>query len=180
MRLLNYLLGPFLDTKQARRVAPLFLFMATNEATHSPNRKVEDAPEHARAKQTKKAPSLVTLKNTRLSLRQKAVGWDRTMPVLRAVLAFQSFFSDNQTHVLTEIPSEHLGVIASLAQESDKNETELAKRIHATLLPEGSTTTIQNGENVDVLSVATIQKSLNHIAARVNYGIDQMLSLIHI
>jgi len=173
MRFQNYLLGPFLNIKQARRVAPLFLFMATNEATHSPKRKAEDAPEHARAKQTKKAPSLVTLKNTRLSLRQKAVGWDRTMPVLRAVLAFQSFFSDNQTHVLMEIPTEHLGVIASLAQESDKNETELAKRIHATLLPEGSTTTIQNGENVDVLSVTTIQKCLNHIAARVNYGIDQ-------
>lgn len=150
--------------------------MATKEAMHSPlpKRKVEDPSEHAPAKQTKKAPSLVTLKNTRLSLRQKAVGWDRTMPVLRAVLAFQSFFSENQTNVFTEVPADHLGTIASLAQESDKNEAELAKRIHATLLPEGSTTTIQNGENVDVLSVAAIQKSLNDIAARVNYGIDQI------
>lgn len=48
-------------------------------------RKAEDATP-APKKQAKKerAPgALVTLRNTRLALQQRAVHWDRTMPVLR-------------------------------------------------------------------------------------------------
>ena len=88
------------------------------------------------------------------------------------MLAFQSFFADNTSNVYTEVPAEHLGVIASLVQESDKNETELARRIHAALLPEGSEVTKPDGEKIDVLSVAAVQTSLRSIATRVNYGIE--------
>lgn len=88
------------------------------------------------------------------------------------MLAFQSFIADNTSTVYTEVPHEHLGVIASLAQESDKNETELAKRIHATLFPEGSEIITASGEKIDMLSVTAIQTSLRAIATRVNYGVE--------
>lgn len=135
-------------------------------------RKAEEIPRSS-PKQAKKAtPALVSLKNAKLSLRQKAVGWDRTMPVLRAVLAFQSYLAEHATQPLTDIPPEHLGVIASLTQESDKVDTELAKQIRAMLLPEGSEATTEAGEKVDTLSLQTIQNSVQSIATRVNYGMD--------
>lgn len=100
----------------------------TQSAQEPAKRKAEEIPSLKTKKQARVAPAaLVTLKNTRLSLRQKAVGWDRTMPVLRgtkglqclhvAVLAFQSFFAEHRSDVFTEMPPEHLSVIASLAQE---------------------------------------------------------------
>ena len=100
----------------------------TQSAQEPAKRQAEDMPSLKTKKQARVAPAaLVTLKNTRLSLRQKAVGWDRTMPVLRgtkgrqslrvAVLSFQSFFSEHRSDVFTEMPPEHLSVIASLAQE---------------------------------------------------------------
>lgn len=63
--------------------------MAEHEAGAAPSsdagkRKADEG--QSTSKQTKKArlpPPLVTLKNSRLTLRQKNVGWDRTMPVLR-------------------------------------------------------------------------------------------------
>ena len=82
-----------------------------NDVTGSPaeKRKAEDqlntSPKQTRTGRT--AP-LVSLKNTRLTLRQKPVGWDRTMPVLRAVLAFQSFLAENTKEPLLEVPAEHL------------------------------------------------------------------------
>ncbi|KAL4401964.1 CAF-1 complex protein [Malassezia pachydermatis] len=94
------------------------------------------------------------------------------MPVLRAVLAFQSYLAEHATQPLTDIPPEHLGVIASLTQESDKVDTELAKQIRAMLLPEGSEATTEAGEKVDTLSLQTIQNSVQSIATRVNYGMD--------
>lgn len=67
--------------------------MAENEARlpraslspDSAKRKAEEGqqPHLKAAKKTRAPPPLVTLKNSRLALRQKAVGWDRTMPVLK-------------------------------------------------------------------------------------------------
>lgn len=98
------------------------------DATPSPEsgkRKPEE--QQAAPKQSKRArtpPPLVTLKNSRLTLRQKGVGWDRTMPVLRgtcapntAVLGFQSYLAEHANAPLDEIPPEHMRVVASLTQE---------------------------------------------------------------
>ncbi|WFD20039.1 hypothetical protein MCAP1_002283 [Malassezia caprae] len=135
-------------------------------------RKAEETPSRGSPKQAKKDAALVQLKGSRLSLKQKAVGWDRTMPVLRAVLDFQSFLAQRATEALQEVPEQHLSLIASLTQESDKNETDLAKSIRATLMPEGSEVTNTEGNKVDVLSLSTIQASLQRIAQRVNYGVE--------
>jgi len=55
---------------------------------------------------------------------------------------------------------------------SDKPEVELARKIHATLLPEGSEFVNGAGESFDTLPVSAIQTSLRAIAKRVNYGIE--------
>lgn len=57
--------------------------MDTPPANDSKKRNGELADESLPLKKSKSTPTLVMLKNTRLYLRQKAVGWDRTMPVLR-------------------------------------------------------------------------------------------------
>lgn len=46
-------------------------------------RKAEEISSRGSPKQAKKDQSLVQLKGSRLLLKQKAVAWDRTMPVLR-------------------------------------------------------------------------------------------------
>lgn len=148
-----------------------------NDVTGSPaeKRKAEDqlntSPKQTRTGRT--AP-LVSLKNTRLTLRQKPVGWDRTMPVLRAVLAFQSFLAENTKEPLLEVPAEHLGAIASLVQESDKSLTELAKTIRATLLPEGQVVQQPDGQEADVLNTLVIQNTIQALAQRTNYGIESI------
>lgn len=106
--------------------------------------------------------SLVTLRGPRLTLRQRAVGWDRTMPVLKAVLAFQAFLSEAGPSI-DAVPEAHLPLIASLAQESDKSAPELAKAIKAMLAPEGS---------ADSLALSVIQNAIDTVAERRNYGID--------
>ncbi|PKI84105.1 hypothetical protein MVES1_002208 [Malassezia vespertilionis] len=142
----------------------------------SPKRKAEEGLQTPQ-KQAKKsaAPTRVTLKNMRLGLRQKSVGWDRTMPVLRAMLGFQSHLAEHAHEPLLEVPEEHLGVIASLTQESDKSAADLAKLIRTTLLPEGHAAhalTNADGQPVDVLSISVIQNAIQRIATKENYGLD--------
>ncbi|WFC93738.1 hypothetical protein MBRA1_000360 [Malassezia brasiliensis] len=149
------------------------------DAAPSPNTPKRKTTEQQEApKSTKKVrapPPLVTLRNSRLNLRQKGVDWDRTMPVLRAVLGFQSYLAEHANAPLDAIPQEHIPVVASLTQESDKTAAELAKLIRATLLPEGHKAlekTSESGDAVDVLPVQLLQTTIESIAQRVNYGID--------
>lgn len=121
-------------------------------------------PEEATTPPSKKTRApLITIRGTRLSLRQRAVGWDRTMPVLKAVLAFQSFLGE-ASEPLAAVPTEHLPLIASLAQESDKSAPELAKSIKATVAPEGHAAVS--------LDTKVIQDAISVVADRCNYGIE--------
>ncbi|WFD42534.1 hypothetical protein MPSI1_001180 [Malassezia psittaci] len=117
--------------------------------TEAAKRKADDAGATPKVQKKKKAPAaLVSLKNSRLSLRQKNVVWDRTMPVLRGSI---------------------------LAYPSDKSSMELARIIRATLLPEGHQAldkTSEDGQALDVLPVETIQMAIEDIAVRRNYGLD--------
>ncbi|WFD31345.1 hypothetical protein MSPP1_002379 [Malassezia sp. CBS 17886] len=137
-------------------------------------RKMEDTPLPSGKVAKKRAPSLrVALKGTRFALQQKAVAWDRTMPVLRAVLHFQSFLATRDLEPLTEVPAEHRTVIASLSQESEKSALDIAKSIHATLLPEGH---LDHGdassEPRNILTVPVLEAAVHQVASRVNYGLD--------
>lgn len=91
---------------------------------------VAAGPKKEAKKEKVPAPApLVTLRNTRFVLGQRAVHWDRTMPVLKgrsacaticsraAVLSFQSYLAEHADEALAQVPPQHLPVIASLAQE---------------------------------------------------------------
>lgn len=56
---------------------------AVQRSPDTGKRKAEDPPSRGSPKQAKKDAALIQLKGSRLSLKQKAVAWDRTMPVLR-------------------------------------------------------------------------------------------------
>lgn len=80
------------DGTKTRRVASL-ITDAAMDGTESPamppagtdagKRKAEEQPQVSPKLAKRTPPPLVSLKGHRLTLRQKAVGWDRTMPVLR-------------------------------------------------------------------------------------------------
>lgn len=58
---------------------------AVHPSPETGKRKADETLSRGSPKQAKKDAALVQLKGSRLSLKQKAVGWDRTMPVLRGV-----------------------------------------------------------------------------------------------
>lgn len=90
------------------------------------------------------------------------------------MLGFQSFLEE-RAETLDTIPDDHLVIVASLVQESDKSATELAKLVRATVLPEGHQAlgkVTEDGQPLDVLPVAVIQNAIQAIAERVNYGLD--------
>ena len=119
---------------------------------------------------------LVELKNGKFVLKQKAVNWTGTMPVLKAVITFQEFLDRQEK--LDEIPSEHLHVIAKLAHESDKSLVELAKTIRSRLMPEAelgssdSELSSASASSKCKLTLSGIQAAINAVAERKNYGID--------
>lgn len=89
------------------------------------------------------------------------------------MLQLQSYLAEHAGEQLSEVPKEHLPVIASLVQESDKNAVDLAKVIKGTLLPEGHAAAAQDGDKPnEVLSLAMIQTAIHAVADRCNYGID--------
>uniref|UniRef100_V5F0K6 Chromatin assembly factor 1 subunit A dimerization domain-containing protein n=2 Tax=Kalmanozyma brasiliensis (strain GHG001) TaxID=1365824 RepID=V5F0K6_KALBG len=122
------------------------------------------------------ATPLVELKNGKLVLKQKAVNWTGTMPVLKAVITFQEFLDVQDK--LDEIPAEHLHVIAKLTQESDKSLVELAKSIRSRLMPEAefgssdSEMSAASSSSRSKLTLPSIQAAINAVAERKNYGID--------
>ena len=89
------------------------------------------------------------------------------------MLQLQSYLAEHAREQLNEVPKEHLPVIASLVQESDKSAVDLAKIIKSTLLPEGHAAAAQDGDKPnEVLSLVTVQAAIHAIADRCNYGID--------
>ncbi|WFD36030.1 hypothetical protein MCUN1_002901 [Malassezia cuniculi] len=123
-------------------------------------------PDEASTPPSKKArASLVTLRGARLALKQRPVGWEHTMPVLKAVLSFQSALGE-ATEPFSAFPHAHLTLVASLTQESDKTAADLAKSIKAMVAPDG--------QGADVLPLSVIQDAISLVAERHNYGIDDV------
>ncbi|TKY90407.1 hypothetical protein EX895_000405 [Sporisorium graminicola] len=144
----------------------------TSRASSSPS-----APAAKKAKLSSSTPTtpFVELKNGKLVLKQKAVNWTGTMPVLKAVITFQEFLDVQDK--FDEIPAEHLHVVAKLVQESDKSLVELAKSIRSRLMPEaelGSSDSEASAasSSKSKLSLPCIQAAINAVAERKNYGID--------
>lgn len=133
-------------------------------------------PAAKKAKLSSGTTPLVELKSGKLVLKQKAINWSGTLPVLKAVIKFQEFLDDQEK--LDEIPSEHLHVIAKLAHESEKSLVELAKTIRNHLLPEAelgssdSEASAASTSGKNKLSLPSIQAAINAVAERTNYGID--------
>ncbi|SJX60252.1 uncharacterized protein SRS1_11566 [Sporisorium reilianum f. sp. reilianum] len=155
---------------------------ATPTKNTSPSSSSPSAPAPKKAKlsssnsTTTTATPLVELRNGKLVLKQKAVNWTGTMPVLKAVITFQEFLDVQEK--LDDIPAEHLHVVAKLAHESDKSLLELAKTIRSRLMPEAelgssdSETSAASSSSKGKLSLSSIQAGINAVAQRVNYGID--------
>ena len=59
---------------------------------------------------------LVQLRNGKLALKQKAIEWSRSMSTLSAIIAFNAYL-ETRTEALSDIPTEHLHMIATLTQE---------------------------------------------------------------
>ncbi|KAJ1030427.1 hypothetical protein NDA16_001336 [Ustilago loliicola] len=134
------------------------------------------APAPKKAKLSSATAPLVELRNGKLVLKQKAINWSGTLPVLKAVIEFQEFLDKHDK--LDEIPSEHFHVIAKLAHESEKSLVELAKTIRNHLLPEAelgssdSETSAASTSGKSKLPLPSIQAAINAVAERRNYGID--------
>ncbi|SOV08605.1 uncharacterized protein UDID_00344 [Ustilago sp. UG-2017a] len=152
----------------------------THSATTAKPSQPSSSPSDPAAKKAKLSSSgttpLVELKNGKLVLKQKAINWSGTLPVLKAVIRFQEFL--DKQDIPDEIPSEYLHVIAKLAHESEKSLVELSKTIRNHLLPEAelgssdseASSASTSGKNK--LPLPSIQAAINAVAERRNYGID--------
>ncbi|EPQ32459.1 uncharacterized protein PFL1_06835 [Pseudozyma flocculosa PF-1] len=129
-------------------------------------------------KRAKTESPLVDIKNGKLHFKQKPFNWSLTMPVMRAIIDFQTFLSG--AGKLDEVPQDQLHVIAKLVQESDKTINELAKLVRNSLMPEAdlfsdesqnsasSTTTSPRSK----LTLPLIVNAIEKVAERRNYGLD--------
>lgn len=88
------------------------------------------------------------------------------LPIFLAGLTELKRFCQTQTEPISQVPDDHLGVIAKFAQENDKTSAELSKFIKQRVM--GS----QDGQaELDVLPLDTVESALSRIAQRVNYGL---------
>ncbi|PWN48437.1 hypothetical protein IE53DRAFT_197320 [Violaceomyces palustris] len=169
-----------LDSDTRKRKAPIQCQEERNGTPSSPRSPQKanpddsvDSSQQAR-KKTKNDPFLVELKGGKLVLKQKAFNWAQTLPVLQAIIAFQTFIASKKD--VKEIPREHLHVVAKLVQESDKTLTELAKNVKSALIPEvdfGSEDSQGSSDGSSTkLTLASIQAAITSVAERKNYGLD--------
>ncbi|KAI0080560.1 hypothetical protein K474DRAFT_1657705 [Panus rudis PR-1116 ss-1] len=120
-------------------------------------------------------PPLVELKNGRLMLKQKPLSFEKMSETMQEIVKFREMLEqrmENNDPPLDVIPDDHKPLIAKLSQESDKSLNALAKAMQQILIPE------QDGDDEDacqkanaVLSVETVEKAIQSVATRVNYGL---------
>ncbi|PWN21334.1 hypothetical protein BCV69DRAFT_282071 [Microstroma glucosiphilum] len=135
------------------------------KATESTN-KQQQTQQQPKVKKAKQAAEPVQIRNGKLILKQKAKSFLDEISVLLGLTELKRF-CQTQKEPISQLPDEHLGVIAKFAQENDKASAELSKFIKQRVM--GS----QDGQaEIDVLPLDTIESALSRIAQRVNYGLD--------
>ncbi|KAN0066018.1 hypothetical protein ACQY0O_000110 [Thecaphora frezii] len=147
------------------------------------NRQSNSEAEPTPLKKPKTAgPSLVEIKNGKLHVRQKPLNWLVTMPVMRAIIEFQTFLTS--VDMLSEVPEEQLHVVAKLVQESDKTINELTKLVRSSLMPEAladdsqddvplpSSPSSSGATRAPKLTLPAIARAIETVAERRNYGLD--------
>ncbi|UZJ51094.1 hypothetical protein CBS101457_000414 [Exobasidium rhododendri] len=123
--------------------------------------------------QMAKPATLTLFKNKRFTLKQKTIEWSRSMSTLSTIIAFNSFL-ETCKQPLTDIPDEHLHMIAKLTQESDKSLFDAANKIKELVVPVADEDV--DGDAVltvqEILTTSSIVKAIEKVAERVNYAID--------
>ncbi|KAF9065273.1 chromatin assembly factor 1 subunit A-domain-containing protein [Rhodocollybia butyracea] len=123
--------------------------------------------------ETSQKPSLVELKNGKVTLKQKLHSFEKHSETLQELVKFREMLQEHAAKggsALTVIDDEHKPLIAKLVHESDKTLVALAKHIHSQLLPTDDDDSDVPSEALLLPSI--IETAIKAVAQRTNYGIE--------
>ncbi|KAF8309802.1 hypothetical protein DL93DRAFT_2230665 [Clavulina sp. PMI_390] len=135
---------------------------------------IQPTPSNGDASKDAKKTTMIELKGSKVSFKQKPIDWATGMSYMKGLVAFGEFL-ESQTSPISVIPTEHHAVIAKLVHESDKSLNVLCKAIKKALSP---TTAEAEASDSDKLSLDCIEKAINQIADRRNYGVDDAVAAL--
>ncbi|TDL27563.1 hypothetical protein BD410DRAFT_740732 [Rickenella mellea] len=120
-------------------------------------------------------PPLAEIKNGKVVLKQKPISFEKTTETMQEIVSFRRLLEERmqkQMAPLGDVPAEHLPLIAKLVHESDKTLSALAKHIHNSVLPAQIDATFQADHLASALTLDAVERAINSIAQRTNYGLD--------